>query len=101
LSPGDHKLRLSDLGYVDWTSTFSTTAAKATEITANLAASGPKALTIGEVEEALKNGVPKTRLIGFVNSYGVDFALSSENEQRLPNAGADSDLLLAIAKNKK
>jgi hypothetical protein len=36
-----------------------------------------------------------------VEQYGVDFALTEEAEKRLRDAGADSNLLLAIARAKK
>ena len=44
--------------------------------------------------------VPKSRLTTLVNQYGVNFILTNESEQRLRNVGADSELLLAIAKNR-
>ena len=39
--------------------------------------------------------------MGLVKEYGVDFVLTNEAEQNLRTVGADSDLLLAIAKAKK
>ena len=36
-----------------------------------------------------------------VKQFGVDFVLTDEAEKRLRSAGADSDLLLTIAKAKK
>ncbi len=62
---------------------------------------GPQPLKELEIEKALEDGLPSTRIMSLVNKYGVDFALTDEVEQRLRRAGADSNLLLAIAKAKK
>jgi hypothetical protein len=62
---------------------------------------GPQPLHESEIEKALEDGLPPTRIMALVNKYGVDFALTDEVEQRLRRAGADSNLLLAIAKAKK
>ncbi|HEV2021052.1 MAG TPA: hypothetical protein VGQ94_00835 [Terriglobales bacterium] len=61
---------------------------------------GPPPLTLAEVEKALSD-LPRKRVVEMVGEYGVDFELSSQAEKRLRDAGADSDLLLAIAKAKK
>jgi hypothetical protein len=61
---------------------------------------GPPALTLAEVENALAN-LPKKRVAEMVEQYGVDFALDDEAEKRLRDAGADTNLLLAIARAKK
>jgi len=63
--------------------------------------SGPQPLGEKEIEKALEDGLPPTRIMALVNKYGVDFPLSDEIEQRLRHAGADDALLLAIAKAKK
>ena len=62
---------------------------------------GPPALGLKEVLDALNNRVPKPRLLALISQYGVDFALNEDTERQLREAGADSDLLLAIAKAKK
>jgi hypothetical protein len=62
---------------------------------------GPQPLHEAEIEKALEDGLPPTRIIALVNKYGVDFALNDPAEQRLRKAGADDALLLAIAKAKK
>ncbi|HYX71020.1 MAG TPA: hypothetical protein VE825_17930, partial [Terriglobales bacterium] len=62
---------------------------------------GPPALGLKEVLDALSNRVPKARLLALIQQYGVDFALNEDIERQLREAGADSDLLLAIAKAKK
>ena len=62
---------------------------------------GPPALGLKEVLDALQSRVPKARLLALIQQYGVDFALNDDIERQLREAGADSDLLLAIAKAKK
>ena len=66
-----------------------------------VAPAGPPALTLAEIEDALKKRLPAGRIQSLVTQYGVDFALTDEAEKRLRAAGADSDLLLTIAKSKK
>jgi hypothetical protein len=101
LQPGSSKVRLSQKGFVDFTQNVTLTAGETAKLETNLAAEGPKPLGEPEIEEALKNGVPKTRIMGLIREYGVDFVLTNESEQSLRTVGADSDLLLAIAKSKK
>ncbi len=62
---------------------------------------GPPPLTRAEVMEALGKGVPPARLSALVGQFGVDFQLTDEAEQALRAAGADANLLLAIAKGKR
>jgi len=101
LPAGSAKVRLSEKGFVDFTQNVSLVAGETAKLETSLAAEGPKPLGEPEIEEALKNGVPKTRIMGLIKQYGVDFALTNELEQSLRTVGADSDLLLAIAKSKK
>jgi hypothetical protein len=101
LPPAKYRVRVSSPGYKDWTAEQETQRGVIASVQATLVSAGPKALTAAEVEEALRNGVPKPRLMTLVRQYGVDFALSNEVEDRLRKAGADSDLLLVIAKAKK
>jgi len=61
---------------------------------------GPPPLSLAEVEKALTD-LPRKRVAAMIGEFGVDFELTEEAEQRLRAAGADSDLLLAIAKAKK
>jgi hypothetical protein len=61
---------------------------------------GPPALSLAEVEQALAN-LPKKRVEEMVEQYGVDFELTDEVEKRLRDQGADTHLLLAIARAKK
>jgi hypothetical protein len=101
LLAGSAKVRLSEKGFVDFTQNVTLVAGETAKLETNLVAEGPKPLGAPEIEEALKNGVPKTRIMGLIKQYGVDFALTNELEQSLRTVGADSDLLLAIAKSKK
>ncbi len=101
LPVGAAKVRLSEKGFVDYTQNVTLVAGETAKLDINLAAEGPKPLGEPEIEEALKNGVPKTRIMGLIKQYGVDFALTNDLEQNLRTVGADSDLLLAIAKSKK
>jgi hypothetical protein len=101
LPAGAVKVRLSEKGFIDYTQNVTLAAGETAKLETNLAAEGPKPLGEPEIEEALKNGVPKTRIMGLIKQYGVDFSLTNELEQNLRTVGADSDLLLAIAKSKK
>jgi PEGA domain-containing protein len=101
LKPGDYRLRVSLSGYKEQGQTVTVTSDKVSTITVSLAAEGPKPLGKDEVQDLLKNGVPKSRIMGMIGQYGVDFDLSGDVEQQLRAVGADSDLLLVIARNKK
>ena len=101
LSLGAHRLRLSLAGYKEWTQTVELAAGDVKQVEAKLQPAGPKPLTLPEVEEALKNGLPNPRVTQLVKQFGVDFAVTDEVEQRLRAVGADGDLLLAIAKARK
>lgn len=61
---------------------------------------GPPPLSLAELEKALTD-LPRKRVATMIAEFGVDFELTEEAERRLRAAGADSDLLLAIAKAKK
>lgn len=101
LEPGSHHLRLTVIGYKEMTQSLDLAAGETKNVEAKLEPAGPKPLALAEIEEALTNGLPPKGITKLVNQYGVDFALSREVEQSLCNKGADSDLLLAIATNKK
>ena len=62
---------------------------------------GPKPLREVEIEDALRHEVPRPRMTALVREYGVTFELTKEAEIRLRDAGADNDLLLAIAQSRK
>lgn len=100
LAPGSHQLRLSLQGYKEWIQQVTPNPAETLSVTAKLEPAGPRPLGLDEVLEALGN-LPKVRVIAFVKQFGVDFALTPEAEQRLREKGADADLLLVIATNKK
>jgi PEGA domain len=98
---GTHRLGVSQAGHKDWAQSITVSPGEELNVQAKLVSAGPAPLTLKEVEDALSNGVSKGRVTTLVNQYGVNFVLTNEAEQRLRNAGADSDLLLAIAKNRK
>ncbi len=62
---------------------------------------GPPPLTLNEVVEALQKGVPSPRVTSLVSQFGVSFALTDDAEKQLRAAGADTNLLLVIAKSRK
>ena len=101
LAPASYRLRLTLIGYKEWTQTLALEAGESRIIEVKLEPAGPKPLELGEVEEALKNGISAKRVAELVKQFGVDFALTDEAEQRLRSSGADSDLLLAISRSKK
>ncbi|MGH9493260.1 MAG: hypothetical protein ACRD2K_07140, partial [Terriglobales bacterium] len=59
---------------------------------------GPPALTLEEVETALRNELPKARIAALANQYGVDFEVTDDVDKRLRSVGADSSLLLELVK---
>jgi len=101
LSPGTHRVRMNLIGYTESARTVELKPGETSTIEAKLEPAGPKALALVEIEEALTNGLSPKRITTLVNQFGVDFALTKELEQRLRSKGADSDLLVAIATNKK
>ena len=62
---------------------------------------GPPPLALNEVVDALQKGVPAARVVSLVSQFGVSFALTDDAEKQLRAAGADTNLLLVIAKAKK
>lgn len=101
LTPGAHRVRMNLIGYTEAARTVDLKPGETVTIEAKLEPAGPKALALAEIEEALTNGISAKRLTTLVNQYGVDFALTKSVEQGLREKGADSDLLVAIATNKK
>jgi hypothetical protein len=101
LAPGNHRVRLTLIGYKEAIQPLELAAGDSKTIEAKLEAAGPKPLALAEIEEALTNGLPPKGITKLVNQYGVDFALTDEAEKRLRAAGADDGLLLAISRNKK
>jgi hypothetical protein len=62
---------------------------------------GPPLFTLQDVIDMLQGEIAPARIAGLVTERGVDFVLTEEAEKQLRAAGADSELLLAIAKAKK
>jgi len=101
LAPGSHRVRMNLIGYTESARAVELKAGETATIEGKLEPAGPKPLELGEIEEALGNGLPPKGITKLVNQYGVDFTLTKPIEQRLRDKGADSDLLVAIATNKK
>jgi hypothetical protein len=101
LTPGSHRVRMNLIGYKEAAQTVQLKAGETATVEARLEPAGPRPLVLAEIEEALANGLPPKGITRLVNQYGVDFALTKEVEQRLREKGADSDLLVAIATNRK
>ncbi|MGH9669467.1 MAG: PEGA domain-containing protein [Terriglobales bacterium] len=101
LTPGAHRVRINLIGYAESARTVELKPGETSTVEAKLEPAGPRPLALAEIEEALTNGLPPKGITKLVNQYGVDFALTKEVEQRLREKGADADLLLAIATNKK
>jgi hypothetical protein len=55
-------------------------------------------ITIGQIEDLLKDGVRSSRIAQLVEQYGVDFELDETALKRLRAAGADEVLLSAVKK---
>ena len=62
---------------------------------------GPPPLALPEVLDALQKGVPAPRVASLVSQFGVSFPLTDDAEKQLRSAGADTNLLLVIAKSKR
>jgi len=66
--------------------------------TAGIAAARPEPLSKDDILKLLHGGVTSKRITSLVQDRGVDFELTDSAEQELRRAGADRNLLLAIAK---
>jgi len=99
--PGSHRVRLTAAGFREWSKTVAVESGDSVAVDANLERSGPPPFTENDVEQMLRGGVSAKRAAVLVKERGVDFAMDDAAEQRLRAAGADGDLLLAIAKAKK
>ena len=53
------------------------------------------------METGLNGGITSKRMATLVNTYGVDFALSTSTRKRLADVGADDSLLAAAAREFK
>ncbi len=99
LVPGSYRIRLSAPGYEDWRQEVSLTSDRTLE--ARLQRSGPPPFTLQDVVKMLEGDIHPKRVATLVQETGVDFALTDAAEKQLRAVGADSDLLLAIARGKK
>jgi len=81
------------------TNTTTTTRTSNTQTTSTDSTQAP--LSEADVKELLTHGVSSKRAIVLVKKYGVDFSLNDDKIATLKQAGADSDLLLAISISKR
>src|SRR5262249_25786659 len=58
-------------------------------------------LHLEEVVDGLQKGLPPKGMAKLVKQFGVDFTVNGDAEKSLRAAGADGDLLYAIATNKR
>lgn len=58
-------------------------------------------LALDEIEDLLTGGVSPKRTNALVQQYGVNFELTERIRARLLKLGADEELLVAIAKNRR
>jgi hypothetical protein len=101
LAPGAYRLRLTLAEYKDWNQTLTLNPGDELTVDARLVPRGPTPFTADDIVEMLQGGVSPKRAATLVQQQGVDFALTQSIENRLRAAGADTNLLLAIAKAKK
>lgn len=101
IEPGTYRVRVSLHGYKDFEQEVTLSSGKKAEITAKLEPVGPPPFTASDVAEMLQGRMSPKRVQSLVQERGVDFVLNPDLENRLRALGAPSDLLLAIATNKK
>ncbi len=101
LPAGAYRLRLSMPGYKDFEQQVTLTAGKPQDLAAKMEPVGPPPFQASEVAEMLQGKMSPKRITTLVQERGVDFELNPDLEKRLRGLGATSDLLLAIATNKK
>ena len=101
VAAGSHRVRLTAAGFKEWSKTVSVDSGADITLDAALERAGPPPFTENDVEQMLQGGVASKRVAVLVKERGVDFAMDDAAERRLRDAGADSDLLLAIAKAKR
>lgn len=101
LAAASYSIRISRPEYVEWAGSMTLAAGDTRDVTAKLVLRGPPPFTLGDVEHMLQEGVASKRLATLVKERGVDFALDDAAERRLRSAGADPDLLLAVARAKR
>ncbi|HSE48208.1 MAG TPA: PEGA domain-containing protein [Terriglobales bacterium] len=101
VAAGPRRLRVSAGGYREWAKAMEVESGDELEVLVTLERAGPPPLTVEDVEKMLSAGVAPKRAAMLVQERGVDFVLDDAKEGRLRAAGADVDLLLAIAKAKR
>jgi hypothetical protein len=101
LAPGSHRVRLTAAGFKEWNKTVAVEPGDTLAVDATLERAGPPPFSASEVEQMLRGGISPKRAAVLVKERGVDFPLDDALEHRLRSAGADGDLLLAIAKARK
>ncbi len=99
-SPGEHVLRVDLADYKEWKGKV-TIAGEHTEQKVDLVKRGPEPLSVDEIDQALSQGMTPARCGALVKQYGVNFAMTPDIDKRLRDKGADSDLLVTIAENKR
>jgi len=101
VSPGDHRVRVAAAGFKEWNRTARLEPGDDVVREAVLERAGPPPLTIDDLEKMLRASVAPKRAAVLVQERGVDFVLDDEKERRLRAAGADTELLLSVAKAKR
>jgi PEGA domain len=101
LKPGTYGLRVTLAGHQEWKQSITLAAGENRAVEVKFASTGPKPLTLAEVEKLLRDGVPKTRVATLVREYGVDFDFSDEVEAKLRAATADDSVLLAVSTSRR
>ncbi len=101
VKPGAHTVRVDLPGYKELSQPVTITAGQTNDFKAALQRKGPDPLSEPEIEDGLKQGVTPVRMTALVQEIGVGFAMNDDIEKKLRALGADSDLILAIMKNKK
>jgi len=101
MPPGTYRLRLSLPGYKDFEQQVTLVSAKEQDVTAKMETVGPPPFQASDVTEMLQGKMSPKRIASLTQERGVDFELNPDLEKRLRGLGATSDLLLAIATNKK
>lgn len=100
ISAGTHTVRVDLPGYKELTQSVNITPGQ-NEYKADLQRKGPEPLTDKDIEDGLKQGVTPARMKTLVEEFGVGFTMNDEIEKRLRDAGADTELLYTITKNKR
>jgi PEGA domain-containing protein len=101
VKPGAHTVRVDLPGYKELSQPVTISAGQNNDFKAALQRKGPDPLSEAEIEDGLKQGVTPVRMTALVQEIGVGFTMNDDIEKKLRALGADSDLILAIMKNKR